>query len=69
MNWAQGFFALSGSGALLLVVGFFLLISMPWPATRAEVKRWTQKPMVRGGIICVVLSAMLLIAASIPLLR
>ena len=68
MNWAQSFFALSGLGALLLAAGFFLIISAPWPAARAGARRWMQKPTVKAGVVCIVLSGVFL-AAAIFLLR
>lgn len=69
MNWAQSFFALSGLGALLLAAGFFLIISAPWPAVRTGAKRWMQKPTIKAGVVCIVLSGVFLAAAAISLLR
>lgn len=68
MNWVQSYITLSGLGALCLLVGFFLVISTPWPTTRAKAKEWIQKPVPLAGMICLILSAFFLVTASVSLL-
>ena len=65
---ARVFLVFGGLGGLLAVVGFFLLISQPWPDTGAEAKTRIKKPLPLAGIVCLVFSFIFLLAGIIPML-
>ncbi len=67
LTWNQIIFFM-GAGGLLSLIGFFLLISQPWPTTWESAKTWLKRTVSLASIICLSLGIIFVLIGALSML-